>query len=378
MKKPFMISALAALMLGGTACAGHYEQASVHAQVASPGAAVSVSYFYEDLDPYGRWIDYSPYGWCWTPYDVAADWRPYSDGYWAYTEFGWSWISYEPYSWAVYHYGRWLFDPMLGWVWVPDTVWAPAWVAWQYSDDWVGWAPLPPSASWDISFGLRWVSDSIPPSSWCFVERRYALDPTLRFQMASVGRNVTLLRETRDATRYVVRKGRPVNHGIDVAVMETLSGRKAKRLKVVDADSPNRTRKEGVHGSAVEYFRPEIRGSGRNAPPPGWVAEKGPAMPGPEMRRQGEIQQRKLEASLAEERARLQREQERELRSRPSGKANEDLRARHAAEKQALEKHAQEQRQALQQRLKKNIVKPESGKQPPKQKQDKGKGKSSG
>src|SRR6266496_1683468 len=32
-----------------------------------------------------------------------------------------------------------------GWVWIPGTVWAPAWVTWTYNDNYVGWAPLPPS-----------------------------------------------------------------------------------------------------------------------------------------------------------------------------------------------------------------------------------------
>ena len=36
-----------------------------------------------------------------------ADWRPYADGYWAYTDSGWTWVSYEDFGWATYHYGRW-------------------------------------------------------------------------------------------------------------------------------------------------------------------------------------------------------------------------------------------------------------------------------
>ncbi|MEO8884293.1 MAG: DUF6600 domain-containing protein [Devosia sp.] len=57
---------------------------------------------------------------------------------------GWYFASDEPFAWAVYHYGRWYDDGDLGWCWVPGNVWAPAWVSWRDSDDYVGWAPLPP------------------------------------------------------------------------------------------------------------------------------------------------------------------------------------------------------------------------------------------
>ena len=58
---------------------------------ASPGAQVSVSVFYADLSPWGHWVDMPSYGWCWVPDQVYAGWRPYSDGYWVYTDLGWTW-----------------------------------------------------------------------------------------------------------------------------------------------------------------------------------------------------------------------------------------------------------------------------------------------
>jgi hypothetical protein len=42
-----------------------------------------------------------------------------------------------------------------GWVWVPDTVWAPSWVVWRTSGDYCGWAPVPPHAAFDAGFGWR-------------------------------------------------------------------------------------------------------------------------------------------------------------------------------------------------------------------------------
>src|SRR5262245_10768679 len=58
-------------------------------------------YFYDDLSPYGRWVECEPYGWCWSPYDITAGWRPYLNGGWVYTDYGWTWSSDEPWGWAT-------------------------------------------------------------------------------------------------------------------------------------------------------------------------------------------------------------------------------------------------------------------------------------
>jgi hypothetical protein len=52
--------------------------------------------FYAPLNEYGRWEVVGAYGRCWIPGRVAADWRPYSDGYWQDTDAGWYWSSEEP------------------------------------------------------------------------------------------------------------------------------------------------------------------------------------------------------------------------------------------------------------------------------------------
>src|SRR6266487_1132771 len=66
-------------------------------------ADVSVDFFYNNLSG-GNWIDAADYGYGWQP-DVAVNdpnWRPYADGYWAYTDDGWTWVSYEDFGWATY------------------------------------------------------------------------------------------------------------------------------------------------------------------------------------------------------------------------------------------------------------------------------------
>ena len=130
---------MAALMVGAAALPDTARAAiSFGGAYRDENIAVDVSYFYDELSPFGNWVDYGSYGWCWVPGEVASSWRPYTNGHWIYTDYGWTWASYEPWGWATYHYGRWVFDPAYGWVWVPGTTWAPAWVAWREGDDCIG------------------------------------------------------------------------------------------------------------------------------------------------------------------------------------------------------------------------------------------------
>ena len=344
-----MIATIAALWLAALGCAGSYDRAPVHTY-RRPDGVVEGAYFYDALSPYGRWIDYAPYGWCWTPYEVASDWRPYSDGYWVYTDYGWSWATYEPWGWATYHYGRWLFDSTYGWVWVPGSVWGPAWVAWRASDDWVGWAPLSPAASWSVSFGLKLANVApVPAPRWSFVPRRYLADSNLRLRITSVARNPTLLTRTHDVTRFASRDGRPVNQGVDIVTVERAIGRNVPRLHIDDADSPLQGRAQVSSRGTIAFFRPRIHVT-RGTEPRSVVTRRG-NVETIETHQQEERQ--RLEGSLALERERLLREREQEQRSPGDADA---MRRRHQAEDQAFEHHAREQREVLEQRLKKRIM----------------------
>ena len=104
---------------------------------------------------------------------VSDNWRPYTVGRWTSTdEYGWYWDSYEPFAWAVYHYGRWGYDPDYGWFWVPGDTWAPAWVQWRYSDEYVGWAPIGPGRP-GYAYGVPVNYDPPIAESWVFVQPRY-------------------------------------------------------------------------------------------------------------------------------------------------------------------------------------------------------------
>jgi hypothetical protein len=378
MKHVFARLMCLALFVATAGCAASYGQTEMRASVRSPGSQVDVSYFYENLSPYGQWFQEPAYGWCWTPYDLSPGWRPYSDGHWEYTDYGWSWVANERWGWAPYHYGRWFFDDSYGWVWVPGTEWAPAWVAWRYGDDYVGWAPLPPAAGWDASIGLRFADASaIRSDEWCFVPRRHVLDVNLRVQVTVVARNVTLFQRSRDATRYEVRDGRPANIGFDIAQFESSVGRRVPRVRIVDVDRPARGGGQPAGSVVVGFFRPAVRPMPAEQAPPPEVTTRRNAIPDAELQRLRDVQQRKLESDLKAEQARLARDQQNELHSHAAGPGADEVRKQHAAEQQAFEAHAVQQRQVLAQRMQKQVVDPgkvkDAGK-PDNQGKDRGQG----
>ncbi len=122
-------------------------------------ATEDVTYFYDQLRPYGTWINLAGYGWCWQPRAVVLDggWRPYCDGgRWVYTDNGWCWKSDYSWGWAPFHYGRWNLQAGVGWVWFPDRTWGPGWVTWRNDNDHCGWAPLPYRSEFVAGLGYRY------------------------------------------------------------------------------------------------------------------------------------------------------------------------------------------------------------------------------
>lgn len=94
-----------------------------------------------DFERHGTWHVEVEVGYVWRP-RVASGWRPYFDGRWVWTAWGWTWVPYESWGWAPFHYGRWGHSVALGWYWIPDRRWGPAWVSWAVGGDYVGWCPL--------------------------------------------------------------------------------------------------------------------------------------------------------------------------------------------------------------------------------------------
>jgi hypothetical protein len=179
--------------------------------------SISLDFFYDNLEPYGSWREIGDFGYCWQPSDVEDDWRPYSDGRWVYTDAGWTWDSEEPYSWAVYHYGRWANVENVGWVWVPGTEWGPGWVSWRHSPRYVGWAPLPPEALFRVDIGLNaWVDDyyDIGPSSYRFVEGHNLGARRLNTVFVDQRENVSIIHQTTNITNITYVNNTVHNGGL--------------------------------------------------------------------------------------------------------------------------------------------------------------------
>jgi hypothetical protein len=156
-RTPFVLVALAAVMLAflAASCAvtdaqDELGQSAYAPRTDSPariGLPPQYRAFYDELRDEGDWTLIEPYGYVFRPRVNFVAWRPYQEGWWEPSDYyGWIWNTNEPFGWITYHYGSWFYDEYQGWVWQPGPVWGPAWVAWVEAGDYIGWAPLAPSA----------------------------------------------------------------------------------------------------------------------------------------------------------------------------------------------------------------------------------------
>jgi len=82
----------------------------------------------------------------------------------------------------------------------PGSRWGPAWVSWRSSDNYLAWAPLPPSYDEDVSINIR--VETVPDYYWQVV-------PTGAFVSADLSRYIV-----RDESRYepILQKTRPLGN----------------------------------------------------------------------------------------------------------------------------------------------------------------------
>jgi hypothetical protein len=133
-----------------------------------------VSPFAEDFQRHGSWYFEAGVGNVWRP-NVSIGWRPYTNGRWAWTAYGWTWVPNEPWGWAPFHYGRWDHSSAIGWYWIPGRTWGPGWVSWSVSNDHVGWCPLGyrdrPVVVHGRNRGRAVPRGSADPGAWTFVRK---------------------------------------------------------------------------------------------------------------------------------------------------------------------------------------------------------------
>ncbi|MEY2556378.1 MAG: hypothetical protein QOF93_1522 [Verrucomicrobiota bacterium] len=201
------------------------------------GPAAGYSTFYTKLESHGAWLETPDYGYVWQPREAESSrsWRPYTNGRWVYTDAGWTWISEEPFGWATYHYGRWTRLRGIGWVWVPGNEWAPAWVSWRKSNDYVGWAPLPPEARFDQRTGIHNWSDNyydIGPDQYSFVPTREFGAQRIESTIVPAERNMTIVNQTTNVTNITYNNTTVVNEGPNYDEMRAQSREPMQRFRL--------------------------------------------------------------------------------------------------------------------------------------------------
>jgi hypothetical protein len=355
--KRVVLMVLATLLVSGAGVGGWTVPAMAYER-----DVADVRVFYEPLAPYGTWITVEEYGQVWRPRAVPRGWRPYTHGRWVYTDDGWMWVSAWEWGWAPFHYGRWSFSTAHGWFWVPDTVWAPAWVAWRHSSGWVGWAPLPPKVTMRAGIGLSaaHIDVSIAPLWFSFVSVQRLLAPRVHVYLAPPARNVHLVRVTKHVTNYVVVEDHIINRSIDVKHIERVIKRPVVRHRVVEVDDPEAVRRPRVKDqehevvlvrpAAAQAAAEEARERRARQAKDQVRAPRKDDRPGPlEGRDRGGArgERRRLDESHAQERAALEARQRQERQSPPEDVTAAELRKRHQAERHALQERVRQETQEL-------------------------------
>lgn len=212
-------------------------------------------YFYNNLTPYGTWIEINNGVVVWRPSIVRLDWSPYQEGRWIWTNDGWYWNSYEPFGYITYHYGRWYFDDYYGWLWYPDYDWAPAWVEWRYDDDYIGWAPLSPYASFSISTGIFFSYTYYAPYyHWHFVTFKHFCNPHVYNYYVPTKQKYRIYSNTKYRTNYGYNNGRIQNKGVDVNYVRVRSNDKITERDIVTVRDPGELRNSNLDNQNVRTY----------------------------------------------------------------------------------------------------------------------------
>jgi len=239
-------------------------------KTSAQGGYVSFQVFYDDLSPYGMWINNPDYGYVWVP-NVAPGFTPYAtNGYWVLTDEGWTWVSNYSWGWAPFHYGRWFTDATYGPMWVPDNEWGPGWVSWRRSSGYYGWAPIGPGVSIDVAYGNGY---SIPNNQWTFVRDRDFGRTNINNYYINNSRNVTIINNSTviSNTRTDKLRNTTYNTGPARNEVEKYAGRKFTPVSIRESSKPG----QSIQNNKLQIYRPQVQKNTTNGarPAPAKVAE---------------------------------------------------------------------------------------------------------
>ena len=223
-------------------------------KASAQGASVSFQVFYDELTPYGTWVDTPDYGYVWVP-DVAPGFTPYAtDGYWVFTDQGWTWVSNYSWGWAPFHYGRWYTDPVYGPMWVPDNQWGPGWVTWRRSGNYYGWAPIGPGISLDVAYSNIY---NVPNNQWTFVRDRDFGRSNINNYYVNSSNNVTIISNSIVINNTRIDRTRNVryNAGPDRSEVEKRVGRTFTPIVIKESSKPG----QNLKNNQLQLYRPQVQ-----------------------------------------------------------------------------------------------------------------------
>jgi hypothetical protein len=162
----------------------------------------------------------------------------------------------------------------IGWVWVPGSQWAPAWVSWRKSSDYVGWAPLPPEARFDQRTGIHNWADNyyeIGPDQYCFVASREFGAPRVEQTLLPAERNVTIVNQTTNVTNITYNNTTIVNEGPNYDEVRSISREPVQRYRLernANVDLSSGAPRSEMRGETVVIAGPVIGAPVANERPP--------------------------------------------------------------------------------------------------------------
>lgn len=280
--------------------AGEVSEVSEFTESDEDLLAVDYTYFYNELSPHGEWIEVSAadlgldlknsqeQGSIWddligvrTAYAQDVDfgmffvWRPspelavtvsagepavytpYNNGQWLNTDAGWYFAAATPQEDLTCHYGRWILDPVLGWVWVPGRVWSPSWVEWRENDDYIAWAPVPPGIYIrDNAVSIMILNEN----RYTIVEKRHFIEPSVyKYKYHYVeNKNKIMIKEMIKTDGVMIKNKTVINKGPEVYAIEKSTGKKIEQVKIKKTGKRDET---GFSGSEISVFTPEFKKS---------------------------------------------------------------------------------------------------------------------
>lgn len=210
---------------------------------------------YDYLSPYGYWVRYQSYGHVWIPTVDRYDWRPYTNGRWVRSDYGWTWVSNYRWGWVPFHYGRWGYDARIGWYWVPGDVWSPAWVSWRSSQLYIGWAPIPPGVPFIPGRGIVFQGQNIPHRHWVFMQSPYFMRQNIYSYVLPYERNVTIINRTVHKTSLSMRNNRVYNEGLDVGYVENVTKTRIQKYELQEGRTAGPAR---IDGNRITLYNPRV------------------------------------------------------------------------------------------------------------------------